>query len=104
MNLYLVTSKLTYSRLIVAAETPEKALRTHPDKKSHWDEPLERWAHYPGRKGPGGGYGLPATQTPTLPEWPDHIDDIEAMLIGRADRVVAQGPWAFEKSTEKRIA
>lgn len=99
MNLYLVTSKLTYSRAVIAAENEDAARQTRPDgafwRGGRWMAPKKV-----GRDWHASTEILPAD---SVDWWPEALDDIEVMKMGRADNHIAQGVWANEPSTETRI-
>ena len=99
MYLYLITSKLTYSRAVVAAPSEDKARKMRPDE-AFWRDGEWKKTVFEGR-------GFTANHVirtaPKVDWWPDSLDDIEVMSLGRADSHVAETVWANEPSTETRI-
>lgn len=99
MYLYLITSKLTYSRAVVAAPSEKKAREMRPDE-AFWRDGEWKKTVWVGR---GFTADYQIQRAPKVDWWPESLDDVEVTPLGRADSHVAQMVWANEPSTETRI-
>lgn len=104
MKSYLLTSKLTFSRAVVIASSPEDAVRHHPAERGIVYRPgvssETDWAVWVN----GGFPPAPVAMTPHQGDGtcPPHIADVEVMCLGNARHDVAPGVWCFEASDEPR--
>lgn len=98
MFLYLLTSKNTYSRAVVCAGNESKAKEMRPDG-AFWR--YDAWHSYV-TVGTGFSAGPQLMKAPSLDWWPDDIQDVEALLLGRAENYVSRDVWAAESSVEPR--
>lgn len=99
MYLFLITSKLTYSRAVVAASNETKAREMRPDG-AFWRYDCWHETKFVGRGFTANHEVRPAK---SVDWWPDSIEDVEVTSLGRADNHVAPGVMAKEPSTETRI-
>ena len=99
MRLWLLTSTRTYSRAVVAADSAQSAKEKRPDG-AFWRG--GRWMSLQ-RIGFGWSASMEPRPAESLPWWPDNLEEIEAIPLGKADRHVAEGVWASEPSDEARI-
>lgn len=98
MRLWLITSKLTYARAIVAASTADKARALRPDDAIWRDG---QWMKAQ-KTGSGWHADMMVMRAPVLDYWPTRIEDVEVLELGRAENFVAEGVWCNEPSTEVR--